>query len=58
MIEKRLTQDALAKELDVSQPTVSDWLNGKTKPTVERLLEISEKTGRSVDVLLKGSRRH
>jgi transcriptional regulator with XRE-family HTH domain len=54
MQERGLTQAALAKLLDVSQPTVSDWINGNTRPTVDRLIEISERTGLSVDELLKG----
>jgi transcriptional regulator with XRE-family HTH domain len=54
MVEHELTQAELAELLRVSQPTVSDWLNGNTKPTVDRLLSISEKIGLSVDELLKG----
>jgi transcriptional regulator with XRE-family HTH domain len=56
MQARELTQAELATQLGVSQPTVSDWLNGKTKPTAGRLLKISKKTGVSVDELLKGPR--
>jgi transcriptional regulator with XRE-family HTH domain len=55
MAEQGLTQAQLASRLGVSQPTVSDWLNGIIKPTAKRLLKISKKTGLSVDELLKGS---
>lgn len=55
MTRRGMTQEALARLAGVSQPTVSDWLSGNTKPTVERLLDLSEKTGLSVDQLLKGS---
>lgn len=55
MESRGFTQIAIARLLGVSQPTVSDWLNGNTKPTAERLLELSEKTGLSIDELLKGN---
>lgn len=32
-----LNQTDLAKRLGVSQPTVSDWENGRTEPTVDNL---------------------
>lgn len=54
MEERGLTQGELAKLLDVSQPTVSDWINGHMAPSASRLLKISKKTGLSVDELLKG----
>jgi transcriptional regulator with XRE-family HTH domain len=54
MNERELTQGELAKLLGVSQPTVSDWLNGNFTPTAKRLLHISKRTGLSVDELLKG----
>lgn len=54
MQERGLTQYELAKILDVSQPTVSDWLNGNFTPSAKRLLHISKRTGLSVDELLKG----
>jgi transcriptional regulator with XRE-family HTH domain len=54
MEELGLTQSALAQMLDVSQPTVSDWINGNIKPSADRLIKISARTGLSVDELLKG----
>ncbi len=38
--------------MGVSQPTVSDWLLGNTVPTVDKLKEMSNKTGISIDELL------
>jgi transcriptional regulator with XRE-family HTH domain len=55
MEERGLTQAALAKLLDVSQPTVSDWINGNMKPTADTLLDLSAKTGISIDELLRGN---
>lgn len=53
MLDRGLTQAQLAALLEVSQPTVSDWINGVIKPSAKRLVEISKKTGLSVDELLK-----
>lgn len=33
-----LTQEELAKKLNVSFPTISRWENGKTKPTKKGLM--------------------
>lgn len=35
--QKALSQSELARRLGVSQPTVSDWENGKTEPSVDNL---------------------
>lgn len=34
---KLLSQDGLARLLGVSQPTISDWENSKTEPTVDNM---------------------
>lgn len=34
---KRFSQGELARRLGVSQPTISDWENGKTEPTVDNM---------------------
>ncbi len=31
-LENKITQETLAKELDVAFSTISRWLNGKVKP--------------------------
>ena len=41
------------KAMSVSDATVYYWENGKTKPTVEKLLKLSELYGCSVDDLLR-----
>jgi phage repressor protein C with HTH and peptisase S24 domain len=39
---ERMTQAALARELDVSQPTVSDWVNAKKTPGIDNLARLQE----------------
>lgn len=46
------TQLEFAKAVGVSQPTVSDWLNGRTSPTAQKLRTISALTSLSIDELL------
>lgn len=47
------TQIVLAEKVGVSQPTISDWLNGRTTPTVENLRRLSTITGLSIDEILE-----
>jgi transcriptional regulator with XRE-family HTH domain len=47
-----LIQEEFAKSLGVSQATVSDWVNGVTTPTIDKLPDISKKTGLSLEELL------
>lgn len=46
------TQAQLAKALDVSQPTVSDWITGEKSPSIDNLRRIAQYTGISADELL------
>jgi transcriptional regulator with XRE-family HTH domain len=46
------TQAALAKQLGVSQPTISDWVRGNIFPDVENLRRLSAVTGLSFDALI------
>lgn len=48
-----LTQAEMARLLGVTQPTVWEWLNGKSFPSSRMLRAIAEKTGISADDLLK-----
>lgn len=52
LVEKEITQADFARRMGVSQPTVSDWLNGKSLPSVANLREISRETGITLDELL------
>lgn len=47
-----ITQNELATRVGVKQPTVWEWINGKSKPSAERLKELSKVTGLSIDKLL------
>jgi transcriptional regulator with XRE-family HTH domain len=50
-----ITQAEFARRLGVKQPTVWEWLNGKSKPSAERLQHIARETGLSIDELLSQS---
>ncbi|MBQ6979795.1 MAG: helix-turn-helix transcriptional regulator [Clostridia bacterium] len=43
MIERDLSQEKFAKELDINQTTVSQWLLGKKKPSYDNILAICVK---------------
>lgn len=53
--EQRMSQSEFATVLGVSQPTVCDWLSGRSRPKSSRLLQISQVTGISVEDLLKSA---
>ena len=57
LVSNSIPQSAFAKQLGVSQPTVSDYVNGNMLPKGKRLKMISEITGLSVDQLLNSSAR-
>lgn len=46
------SQYEFARDLDVSQPTVSDWIRGEKLPSTDNLRRISQRTGISADTLL------
>lgn len=50
--DEGLTQAEFAKKLKVEQPTVSEWISGRTKPTADRLIDLSRITKISIDELL------
>lgn len=54
--DTQTSQAELARLIGVSQPTVSDWVNGEKTPTAENLIALSTKTGIPTDELL-GLRR-
>src|SRR4051812_34398641 len=53
LAEKGLTQDQLAKQLFVSAPTVSRWLDGAI-PRRHTLSRLQQRLGISIDWLLHG----
>lgn len=52
MTAEGISQAQLARDMAVSQPTVSDWLSGKVVPKVEHLLRLRTLTGITIDGLL------
>lgn len=51
---KGLSQEALAKILDVHETAVSHWENGFARPDMGRLPAIALALGVSVDALIRG----
>lgn len=47
-------QKELAKWLEVSQPTISDWLNGEKLPSMDTALKIADRFKCAVEYLLTG----
>ena len=45
---KRITLDEFAKYLGVSRPVLSYWLNGKTKPSLDKTRLLAKKLGGEV----------
>lgn len=51
--QKGLTQTEVAKKLNISQQTYSDYENKKTEPDINKLIELSKLFNISLDKLLK-----
>ena len=51
--EKSLSQDDLARILDVSKQSISDWENNKVVPELSKLIKMSELFQVTIDVLVK-----
>lgn len=49
-----MSQGALADKLDVSRQTISKWENNMCLPEAEKLLQLSEIFGVSIDYIMKG----
>lgn len=54
--ERGLTQQALGERLGVTNKTVSRWETGKYMPDVDKLIELGDALGVSVNELLTGER--
>ncbi|MDD6466948.1 MAG: helix-turn-helix transcriptional regulator [Erysipelotrichaceae bacterium] len=53
--KENITQEEMAKKLNVSRQAISNWENGRNLPDVEMLIEISKTFHISLDeLLLKG----
>jgi transcriptional regulator with XRE-family HTH domain len=52
LADSKITQTDFAQSIGVSQPTVSDWLSGEIRPSIDNLIAISRATGISIDELV------
>ena len=52
--ERGITPYQVFKATGVSQSTLSDWKNGKSRPKTEKLIKIAKFLGVSVEYLLTG----
>jgi transcriptional regulator with XRE-family HTH domain len=57
LADTETTQAELATKMGVSQPAVSDWINGHTFPSIKNLRRLSKITGLTIDELLHVPRR-
>ena len=48
----KMTQKDLSKEIGVSEPTVSYWINGDNEPTRENKVKIAEALSKRLSVIL------
>ena len=55
---KNLSQEELAKELHISRQSISKWETGKSLPTTDQLILLSEIFDCSLDTLLKGDKKN
>lgn len=55
MKDKGETQQSVASRLGVRQSTVSDWINGNNWPSVEKLKQLSEWTGLTINELVESA---
>ena len=51
---KKLTQEQVAEDINVSRQTISNWENGKSLPDIVSIIRMSELYDLSLDELLKG----
>lgn len=51
---KNLSQDELAEKLYISRQAVSKWENGEATPDIERLIQLEEILGVSLNYLVLG----
>ena len=50
--QKKLTQDELAKELNITRPTYANYESEITQPTIETLIKLADYFNVSIDYLV------
>jgi len=53
--EKKLTQEDIAKRVNVNRVTYTNWENGKRAPELSKLVELATELNSTVDYLLGNS---
>lgn len=54
---KNLSQEELAKKMHISRQSISKWETGKSLPTTDQIILLSEIFDCSLDTLLKGDKK-
>ena len=54
-LEKKISQQKLAKMVNVSQQCVSEWENGNNQPTLTPLIKLADALDISIDELVRKS---
>ena len=52
--QKNMTQEELAEHMEVSRQTISKWESGASYPEMEKLLQLCDLFGCSLDTLMRG----
>ena len=50
--EKGVTAYRVSKDTGISQPTFSEWKNGRSKPKIDKLMKLAEYFGVDVAIFL------
>ena len=56
--KNKLTQRELADKLFVNQNTVSQWETGRSEPSIDILIKLSDLFGCTIDELVKGEKKN
>lgn len=54
--EKGLTDYKVSKATGISTSTLSEWKSGKTRPKVDKLIQIADLLGCTLDDIARGKR--
>ena len=57
ILRKNFSQEELAKKMHISRQSISKWETGKSLPTTDQIILLSEIFDCSLDTLLKGDKK-